>query len=111
MTVGPTPLEIFERAVEEGERRLDQSLTALVSNGFIAGFSIVFGIIVLGILQAGGASLSQSFARVAGAAGFGIGLVFLVVGRAELVTENFFDPVAAVVDRDRTGDVIRLVRL
>nr|WP_277542900.1 hypothetical protein [Halomicroarcula sp. FL173] len=30
-----TPEEIFERAVEEGQRRLDQSLLELVSTSFI----------------------------------------------------------------------------
>ena len=111
MDIGPTPSKIFERAVKEGERRLDQSLLALASNGLIAGFTIVFGIIVLGIVQAGVEPLSKGLARIAGAGGFGIGLVFLLVGRAELVTENFFDPVAAVVERDRNGDVNRLLRL
>lgn len=111
MAIGPTPSDVFTRAVEEGGRRLDQSFLALITNGFIAGFTIVFGIIVLGMVQAGIEPLSQGLARIVGAAGFGIGLVFLIMGRAELVTENFFDPVAAVVGRDRAGDMNRLLRL
>lgn len=111
MAVAPSPSQVFDRAVEEGERRLDQSLLALVANGFIAGFTIVVGIVALGIVQAGIEPASHSVARIAGAGAFGIGLVFLVVGRAELVTENFFDPVAAVVQRNRAGDVTRLFRL
>ena len=39
--IAPDPAEIFHRAVEEGERRLDQSLLELVSTSFIAGFTIV----------------------------------------------------------------------
>lgn len=38
MAVAPTPSEIFQRAVDEGERRLNQSMLELVSTGFIAGF-------------------------------------------------------------------------
>lgn len=111
MALAPSPSEVFDRAVEEGERRLDQSLLALVANGFIAGVTIVIGIAALGIVQAGIEPASHDVARIVGAGAFGIGLVFLIVGRAELVTENFFDPVAAVVQRERAGDVSRLFRL
>ncbi len=111
MPAAPTPSQVFEGAVQEGERRLDQSRLELVSNGFIAGFTIVFGIVVLGIVQAAVEPASESIARIVGAAAFGIGLVFLIVGRTELFTENFFDPVAAVVERNRRGDFRRLARL
>lgn len=111
MALAPSPSQVFDRAVEEGARRLDQSLLALVSNGFIAGFTIVFGIVALGIVQARVEPVSHGIARIAGAGAFGVGLVFLIVGRAELVTENFFDPVAAVVERDQGGDMNRLFRL
>jgi len=54
MSVAPTPSEIFHRTVEEGDRGLDQSLLELVATSFIAG----------------------------SAAAFGIGMVFLIVGRS-----------------------------
>lgn len=111
MPVSPTPPEIFDRAVEEGERRLEQTLLELVSNGFIAGSTIIFGIVALGIVQAEIEPTSQGVARIASAIAFGIGLVFLIVGRTELITENFFDPVAVVVERDQPGDLRRLFRL
>jgi hypothetical protein len=41
--------------------------------------------------------LGPGVASLAGALGFGIGVVFLVVGRSELFTQNFFDPVAAAI--------------
>ena len=41
----------------------------------------------------------EGLAKLAGALAFAIGLVFLVVGRSELFTENFFDPVAAAIER------------
>jgi Formate/nitrite transporter len=50
-------------------------------------------------------------AKLIGALAFGIGLVFLVIGRSELFTENFFGPVAAAIDRRQGSAWVRLVRL
>ncbi|MFD1640527.1 formate/nitrite transporter family protein [Halohasta litorea] len=111
MSVGPTPDEIFRRAVDEGQRRLDQSTLELVSTSFIAGFTIVFGIAALGAVEALVEPQFGDAATVAGALTFGIGVVFLVVGRAELFNENFFDPVATAVDHDESWIVGPLVRL
>ncbi len=109
--VAPSLSEIFDRAVTEGERRLDQSWLALVSSSFIAGTTIVFGIIALSIVRAAVESYGSGVATIAGALAFGIGLVLLIIGRAELVTENFFDPVATVAERNKPGDLKRLFRL
>jgi formate/nitrite transporter FocA (FNT family) len=38
-------------------------------------------------------------------------VVFLIVGRTELFTENFFDPVAAAVSSPQGRDWSRLLRL
>jgi formate/nitrite transporter FocA (FNT family) len=106
----PNPAEIFDRAVEEGTRRLDQSLLELVSTAFIAGFTIVFGIVALGIVEGIVHPVSSELAKLAGALAFGPGVVFLVVGRAELFNENFFDPIAAAVVDDSwlLGSLARL---
>ncbi|WP_115865194.1 formate/nitrite transporter family protein [Halorussus litoreus] len=111
MSVAPDPDEIFERAVAEGERRLDQSLLELVSTSFIAGFTVVFGMAALGIVEAAVEPAVPTLAPVAGALAFGPGLVFLVVGRAELFNENFFDPVAKAADTEGSWLVGSLVRL
>ncbi len=111
MAVAPGPSEIFQRAVKEGERRLDQSLLELVATGFIAGFTIVFGVVALGIVHAVLEPTAGGVTKIAGALAFGIGLVFLIVGRSELFSENFFDPVATVVQRRRSGMLLRLLRL
>ncbi|WP_224447712.1 formate/nitrite transporter family protein [Haloprofundus salilacus] len=100
MSVAPDPAEIFERAVAEGERRLDQSLLELVSTSFIAGFTVVFGIVTLGYVHGAAEPLLGEFAEIAGALAFGIAVVFLIVGRTELFTENFFDPTAKAVKSD-----------
>ena len=111
MPVAPDPTEIFERAVEEGERRLDQSLLELVSTSFIAGFTVVFGMAALGIVEGAFEPRFAELAPIAGALAFGVGVVFLVVGRAELFNENFFDPVAKAADADDSWMVGPLVRL
>ncbi|WP_137283866.1 formate/nitrite transporter family protein [Halorussus salinisoli] len=111
MSVAPDPSEIFDRAVEEGERRLDQSMLELVSTSFIAGFTIVFGIVALGIAEAVVRPRYGEVAKIAGSLAFGVGVVFLVVGRAELFNENFFDPTAKAVDADDSWMVGSLARL
>ncbi|MDS0477440.1 formate/nitrite transporter family protein [Natrinema sp. 1APR25-10V2] len=111
MSGAPVPEEIFNRAVEEGERRLEQSLLELVSTSFIAGFTIVFGIAALGVVDALVEPRFGAVAHIAGALAFGVGVVFLVVGRTELFNENFFDPAAKVVDRDGSWLLWPLVRL
>lgn len=111
MAIAPNPSEIFERAVEEGERRLDQSLLELVSNGFIAGFTIVFGIVALGIAHALTEPVLGEAATIAGAVALAIGVVFLIVGRAELFNENFFDPIAKAFAKREPGILSRIFRL
>jgi formate/nitrite transporter FocA (FNT family) len=111
VSVVPDPAEIFERAVEEGERRLGQSMLELVSTSFIAGFTIVFGVVALGIVEGALEPQFGEAAMVGGALAFGVGLVFLVVGRAELFNENFFDPAAKAAEESDSWLVGSLVRL
>ncbi|MFB6140806.1 MAG: formate/nitrite transporter family protein [Halosimplex sp.] len=105
------PSEIFDRAVEEGKRRLDQSLLELTSTSVIAGFTIVFGHVALGIVEAFSEPVLGDLSEVGGALAFAIGMVFLVAGRTELFNENFSDPTAAAVVRPGFSAVPSLVRL
>ncbi|QLG47662.1 formate/nitrite transporter family protein [Natrinema halophilum] len=111
MPVAPDPAEIFDRAVDEGERRLDQSFLELVSTSFIAGFTIVFGIATLGVVDALVKPQFGDVSHIAGALTFAIGVVFLVVGRTELFNENFFDPAAKAVEVDGSWLILPLCRL
>ena len=112
MAVAPTPEEIYGRAEHEGQRRLSQPPLEQVATGFIAGVTIVFGIVALGVVIAlVEPDLGGGVADVAGALAFGLGVVFLVVGRSELFTENFFDPVATTIDPQRPSGWGRLARL
>ena len=109
MAVAPSPNEIYERAVDEGHRRLDMPVIEKITTAFIAGVTIVFGIVALGVVEALVApALGDGPATAAGALAFAIGLVFLIVGRTELFTENFFDPVAAVITSSGRGTMARL---
>lgn len=112
VTPFPAPEEIYEHTKQEGQRRLSMPPLELVATGFIAGVSIVFGIAALGI--AGGlveARFGTEIGSLAGALAFAIGLVFVVVGRTELFSENFFDPVAAAIDEGGRRVWGRLLRL
>lgn len=112
MSVAPSPEAVYDRAKEEGRRRLEMPLLEQIATGFIAGVTIIFGIVALGVVDALIApDLGAGVATVLGAAAFGIGVVFLVVGRSELFSENFFDPVAAAIDEGGAAVWGRLARL
>ncbi|QDG50590.1 formate/nitrite transporter family protein [Persicimonas caeni] len=110
MSVAPKPSEIFHRAADEGDRRLGQSMLELVSTSFIAGFTIVFGLVALGIAHSLVKPQWGQVSQLAGALAFAVGLVFLIVGRAELFNENFFDPVATAFEQGelKAGAILRL---
>jgi formate/nitrite transporter FocA (FNT family) len=112
VSVAPSPEAVYDRAREEGRRRLSMPLLEQVATGFIAGVTIVFGIVALGVTEALVApDLGGGVAVVASALAFSIGVVFLVVGRSELFSENFFDPVAAAINESGGRVWGRLARL
>ena len=112
MAVAPSPADVYERAIDEGRRRLSMPLLEQVATGFIAGVTIVFGLIALGAVEGLVApEAGDGPGQLAGALAFAIGLVFLVVGRTELFSENFFDPVATAIDERGSAVWGRLVRL
>ncbi|MGI8422461.1 MAG: formate/nitrite transporter family protein [Gaiellaceae bacterium] len=101
MSGAPEPEEIYKRTKEEGERRLARPTLELASTAIAAGLDVVLGITALGLVSAlvghrGGSELGH----LAGSVAFGIGFVFIVVGRSELFTENFLVPIAGL---DRQG--------
>lgn len=112
MARAPSPEDIYERARSEGERRLSVSFLEQASTGFIAGVTIVFGIVALGMARDLVApDYASGVGQLIGALAFAIGLVFVVIGRTELFTENFFDPVAAALARRRLTAGWSLIRL
>lgn len=83
-----------------------------VATGFIAGVTIVFGIVALAVVVAYlEGAVGGNAAEVPGALAFSIGMVFLIVGRSELFSENFFDPVAAAIEERGWSVWRRVLRL
>ena len=111
MTSVPQPEVIYERTKEEGERRLSRPLAEIVSTALAAGFDIVAGITAFTLVSAQLEPWTgRDAAHVFGSVAFGIGFVFLVVGRAELFTENFLVPIAGL-DHRRGASWLGLARL
>ena len=100
---GRNPDEIWNEGVDEGSRRLTRGAVGLVSTGVVGGVDIMLGIVALTVTSGALALVMPSeTAHLLGSLTFGIGLVFLVVGRSELFTENFLLPVSAALHH-RTG--------
>jgi len=93
----PEPETIYERTKVEGHRRLHRPLLEEMSTALAAGFDIVAGVIVMLLLMHyTERQFGTEVAHVIGALGFGVGFVFLIVGRGELFTENFLVPIAGL---------------
>ena len=93
----PEPHEMFARTRDEGERRLSRTRLELCTTSLVAGFDIVFGVIAIATVTAlMTPRLGPSAAHMVGSLFFGIAFIFIVVGRSELFTENFFVPVTAL---------------
>lgn len=108
----PEPEQIYERTKEEGKRRLARPAIEETSTALAAGFDIVVGIVVMGLLiRFTQRQFGSEVAHVFGAMGFGIAFVFLIVGRAELFTENFLVPLAGLDDEDENSSWTNLAKL
>jgi len=93
----PEPHEMFARTRDEGARRLSRSRLELVTTSLVGGFDIVFGVIAIATVTALlTPQLGPSAAHMFGSLFFGIAFIFIVVGRSELFTENFFVPITAL---------------
>lgn len=100
LALGKEPLEIFAGAMEAGGRRLYRSWLEMALSGLIAGINVAFG--ALAASTAAGLAepfVGESASTLIGAIFFPIGFIFLAIGKAELFTENFLLPVAAVLER------------
>jgi len=100
---GRTPEEIWDEGVEEGERRLKRSVVGLAATGFAGGAEVAFGLLAVVVASGAAAQVApEQTAHVVGALFFGIAIVLITLGRAELFTENFHIPVATVYARRAT---------
>jgi formate-nitrite transporter family protein len=100
MSAVPQPEDIYVRTKEEGARRLQRPFVEEVSTALAAGFDIAAGVIALALVDSQLEHLlGRHAAHVFGSMAFGIGFVFLIVGRGELFTENFLVPIAGLDHR------------
>jgi len=101
--IGRAPSEIWHDSLEDGQRRVERSAKVLAATGLLGGFHIAFGLVALVVTTGALATVMPIYpAHVLGSLTFGIGFVFLTVGRSELFTENFLIPVAAVLSGQST---------
>src|SRR5439155_21416994 len=99
----PQVEEIYARTRAEGKRRLSRPVLELAATALVGGFDVAFGVVAFVLTAAAVApSGGQALAKLAGAVAFGIGFVFVVVGRSELFTENFLVPVAGLARERRS---------
>ena len=98
------PEQIYARAREEGRRRLARPVVELVATALVGGFDVAFGVVAFALAAgAVSGSVRPELAHLVGALAFGIGFVFVVVGKSELFTENFLVPVAGLERRSRAS--------
>jgi formate/nitrite transporter FocA (FNT family) len=94
---GRSPAEIWEDALDEGERRLERTPIAVAVTGLLGGAEVMFGVIALVVTTAAFSTvMPDQTAHLLGSLSFGLALVFITIGRAELFTENFLIPVGSV---------------
>src|SRR3954470_10703818 len=107
---GRDPTEIWEASLDEGERRLGRHWTGLAAAGFAGGIDVFFSVLVLAVVSGGlHEVLPEQAAHSIASLTFGVGFVFITLGRAELFTENFLVPVGAVwAGRARVGTLARM---
>jgi formate-nitrite transporter family protein len=106
----PGPEEIYERTREEGQRRLRRPFLELAATALVGGFDVAFGVAAYGLAAGAlGDSAAPGLRHLVGALAFGIGFVFVIVGRSELFTENFLVPIAGL-ERSR-GSYRKLAEL
>ena len=104
MSTQRDPERIYARARDEGRRRLARPVVELAATALVGGFDVAFGVVAFGLAAGAVAGSARSeVAHLVGAVAFGIGFVFVVVGKSELFTENFLVPVAGLERRSRAS--------
>lgn len=92
------PAALWAQAIEEGGRRLSRHAGGEMSTGLIGGVEVMLGVAAAGVVAGAlAAKLPAHLAAIVGSLAFGVGFVFVTVGRSELFTENLLIPVGAVL--------------
>jgi formate/nitrite transporter FocA (FNT family) len=107
MSSAREPEEIYRATREEGRRRLSRPLPELAATALVGGFDVAFGVAAYALAAS---AVDGKVGHLVGAVAFGVGFVFIVVGRSELFTENFLIPVAGL-ERGKLGSWLKLGEL
>jgi formate/nitrite transporter FocA (FNT family) len=97
--VRATAAEIYERVKREGAVELERPVAGLAFSGLFAGASVGFGAVASAAATA--ALAGHGDARLVGALFFPVGFIIVIIGRAQLFTENTLYPVTLVLDERR----------
>src|SRR5947207_2401038 len=85
--------QTFDRAVDEGEYRINRSWQSLLATGAVGGIDVAMGVFALLLVK------EDTHSDILGALAFPIGFIALTLANSELFTENFLVPIAAVAAR------------
>lgn len=101
--LGPETREIAQSAAVAGTRRLQRPVLGEALTGLIGGLSVGFGAVAMATVGGLVSDFAGHSAGVLAASlAFPIGFVILLIGKAELFTENFLVPVIGVFERRGT---------
>ena len=106
-TSRPSALEIFDRAVELAKSELARPARALLFSGLAGGMTM--GLTGLAVSVVRGTLGAQPGAKFISALFYPLGFIAVIIGRAQLFTENTLYPVVLVLSE--RGHVIRTLRL
>lgn len=104
MADSKTAGEILETVVEDGRKELDRASAGLAFSGFAAGLNISFGTVAMAVVgsMTGGIGLAALLV-------YPIGFLIVIIGRAQLFTENTVTPVVVILSsRSRLPNMLRL---
>jgi len=100
MAPAPEPDKIYEETKKEGRRRLARPPLELATTALVGGFDVAVGVVAYALARR---DIDGNAGEIVAAIAFGVGFVFIVVGRSELFTENFLIPVAGLNHRERAS--------
>lgn len=96
MAPAPGPEQIYEETRKEGRRRLARPPLELATTALVGGFDVAVGVTAYVLVRR---DIDGPVGGLGAAIAFGVGFVFIVVGRSELFTENVLIPVAGLERR------------
>ena len=88
--------EILETVVEDGQKELERASAGLAFSGLAAGLNLSFGVVAMAVVGAMTGKIGLTAMLV-----YPIGFLIVILGRAQLFTENTVTPVTVVLTNHR----------